>query len=147
MKYEVYQLSYRSESGHLFEFVSIGKRGNIRKRVEFQQTQWSNVFNLAFGDVDDMGALNDRQVTDNGDMVKVLATIGSVVREYASRHPERSILIVGSTPGRARLYRMALALNEEELSAEFGLFTFEGMAKVPFQKGTDIDTFLINLKQ
>ena len=83
MKVEKYQL--KSESSlTIFEFISEGPKGLIRKRVEFQKTNDPRVYNLAFGDKNpDTGEINDTIISNNADSEKVLATVVAAV--YASR--------------------------------------------------------------
>ncbi len=54
--------------------VSIGKR-DIIKSVEFTPTLKSNVYNLAFGDTLPNGELDDTTVSNNGDIIKIFATV------------------------------------------------------------------------
>lgn len=51
MNIEKYHLKSGSEFTR-FEFVSEGKKGAIKKLIEFQETNRPNVYNLAFGDLD-----------------------------------------------------------------------------------------------
>lgn len=45
---------YKSEEFlKIYEFISEGPKGNIKKMVEYTETGTENVFNLAFGDYDD----------------------------------------------------------------------------------------------
>lgn len=41
----------KTNSPTIFEFISEGPKGSIRKRVEFERTNRADTFNLAFGDV------------------------------------------------------------------------------------------------
>jgi hypothetical protein len=51
----------------VFEFISEGTKGAIRKIILFQPTTEQNLFNLAFGDKDLLtGELNDMAVSNNG---------------------------------------------------------------------------------
>ena len=44
---------YKSkESLHVFEFISEGPKGQIRKVVQYSETRISGVYNSAFGDLD-----------------------------------------------------------------------------------------------
>ncbi len=68
MKVDKYFL--RAESNFtIFEFISEGTRGNIRKLIQFQETNEKNLYNIAFGDKDeDTGEINDLAVSNNGDI-------------------------------------------------------------------------------
>jgi hypothetical protein len=49
MKVEQYHLK-SDESLSVFEFISVGPEGAIRKIIHFQQTYTPGLYNLAFGD-------------------------------------------------------------------------------------------------
>jgi hypothetical protein len=147
MKYEVYGNIEVTDDFDVFEFVSNGKRGTIKKRVAFTETEQSNIYNLAFGDVDDEDKMNDYSVSDNGDRNKVLATVVSIVEIYTKRYPNRWIIFKGSTVHRTRLYRMAVGLHLEELSLKFDIYAYVGEKPVSFVKNLEINRFLIKRKK
>src|ERR1051325_580908 len=103
---------YELKAGHnltAFEFLSEGRKGKIIKVVQFQKMNLLNLYNLAFGDKNfDTGELDDKNVTDNGDTEKVLATVVAAVYAFADKHPDAWIYATGSTEARTRLYRMGI---------------------------------------
>jgi len=121
MKYEYYPAAYITDDLSIFEFISSGKRGQIRKRILFQPTDFQGVYNLAFGDLNAKGEIDDEIVSDNGDR---------------------------NTNGKARLYRMAVTLHLEELSGKFEIYCrVEGRPEfLRFQKDVAISGFLIKRK-
>ena len=147
MKYEVYGNIEVTDDFDVFEFVSKGKRGTIRKRVAFTETEQSNIYNLAFGDIDEADEINDQAVSDNGDRNKVLATVVSIVEIFTKRYPDRWIIFKGSTPHRTRLYRMAVSLHLEELSIKFDIYAYVDEKLAPFVKNLEINRFLIKRKK
>lgn len=146
MKYEVYTNLRVNDDFSVFDFVSTGKRGAIPKRILFTETEWGNVYNLAFGDVGDDGEIDDHSNSGNGDRNNVLATVAKVVRDYTQRYPDRWLLFSGSTPGRTRLYRMAIGLHFEELSKQFEIYADVGGNIVPFTRDLEIEYFLVKRK-
>ncbi|HMH23163.1 MAG TPA: hypothetical protein VK563_15370 [Puia sp.] len=64
MKYEVYTELQIANDYEVFEFVSDGKNGAIPKRIEFTSTDMPNVVNLAFGDINDEGEIDDYSISD-----------------------------------------------------------------------------------
>ena len=88
MTYPKYQ--YRSEELFLFyEFISEGPKGLIKKVVEYTETSTENVYNLGFGDYDDITkSLNDLSITNKGDSLKVLATVASTVYAFYRKIPK-----------------------------------------------------------
>jgi hypothetical protein len=148
MKYEVYNDIEADSKFARFEFLSEGHKGNIPKRIEFTTTQWPGVYNLAFGDVKENGELDDLNNSNNGDRNKILATVLRVVILYTDRYPDRWIYFKGSTEQRTRLYRMAISIYLDELSALFEFFAEINKSGnfVRFQKGLIIRGFLVKRK-
>jgi hypothetical protein len=122
MKHEVYAGIKVTDDFSVFEFTSTGEKGAIRKRIVFTETEMDKVFNLAFGDVDNDDEINDYSISNNGDRNKILATVAKIVEDYTNKYPDRWIFFKGSTNERTRLYRMAVGLHFEELSAKFEIF-------------------------
>jgi hypothetical protein len=146
MKYGVYLDFNYTDDFSVFDFLSIGKNGPIPKRVAFTSTELDNVFNLAFGDIDENDEIDDYKISDNGDRNKILATIVYVVGLYTEKYPERWILFRGSTKERTRLYRMAVGINLEELSEKFDIYAYAQEEIVPFVKNMEINAFVIKRK-
>lgn len=109
----------------IYEFVSQGPRGSVKKLVEYMETATENVYNLGFGDYDESTkSINDLSVTNNGDSLKVLATVASTVYAFIEKHPNAYILATGSTNVRTRLYRMGIINNLAEIMEDFLVYGF-----------------------
>ncbi|GAA4448802.1 DUF6934 family protein [Rurimicrobium arvi] len=121
MNYPKYDLNVSSESD-LYEFYSEGNNGVIRKLIAFSATQYSELYNLAFGDATDSDDVDDTVESKNGDRDKVLATVAASVYEYTSNYPNRNIFFGGSTPSRTRLYKMVITKNYDEIVSDFDIF-------------------------
>ena len=146
MKYEVYKEIKITDDYSIFDFTSVGKKGYIPKRIEFTATEIPGFFNLAFGDVDENGEIDDYSISDNGDRNKVLATVAYAVEIYLNKYPEKWVYFKGSTQERTRLYRMAVGLNLEELSLSFLILAEHEDGFSPFQKNRDVFGLLIKKK-
>ena len=122
MKFPKY--NYRSEEEMFYyEFSSEGPRGSIKKIVEYSKTSTENVFNLGFGDYDEeLKSIDDLYVTNNGNSLKVLATVASTVYAFTNKYPNARILATGSTAVRTRLYRMGITNNLIEIKKDFEVF-------------------------
>ncbi len=147
MKLDRYEYQTEDEL-HFFEFTSVGPNGNIKKIVEYSKLSVENIYNLAFGDYNELtDKLNDKVVTNNGDSRKVLATVVSTVYAFTGRYPYAWIFVTGSTEVRTRLYRMGITNNLEELKEDFYVYgmkideTFE-----EFIIGEDYLGFLVTRK-
>ena len=115
---------YKSEPKLLkFEFISEGSKGLIKKLVEYTETETENVFNLGFGDFDEKtGDIDDLPVTNNGDSLKVLATVASTVYAFMKDRPKAIIFASESTNVRTRLYRMGISNNLDEINEDFNVY-------------------------
>ncbi len=142
--------NYRSESTlHFYEFVSEGPKGLIKKVVIYTETTIENVYNLGFGDYDEStNGINDLSVTNNGDSLKILATVASTVYAFTEKYPNAWILATGSTAVRTRLYRMGITNNLAEIETDFivlGYTKNEEWEK--FLVGEDYEAFLFTKKE
>ncbi|MDB5211610.1 MAG: hypothetical protein JWQ30_2437 [Sediminibacterium sp.] len=146
MREEVYEDLKANYDFSMFEFSSIGRRGIILKRIEFTSTGLNGVFNLAFGDIGIDGEIDDNCISNNGDRNKILATVVDVVLKYTEKYPDRFIFFTGNSPARTRLYRMAITAHLEDLSGVFDIFISVRDDIMPFQKNTNVNSFLIKRK-
>lgn len=138
---------YKSESFlRIYEFVSEGPKGSIKKMVEYTETGTKDVYNLAFGDYDaETKSINDISITNNGDSLKVLATVASTVYAFTEKYPQAWIFATGSTSVRTRLYRMGITNNIAEIKEDFKVYglTVSGNTWEEFVVGEDYEAFLI----
>ncbi|OQP65849.1 hypothetical protein A3860_14745 [Niastella vici] len=110
---------------HEYEFYSDGPRGRIKKMVVFSLVKWKGIlfYNLAFGDyIDELNKLNDDSVSNNGDRQKVLATVATIVIDFANHFPDALIFATGSTPARTRLYQMNINRLWDEVKLLFQIY-------------------------
>jgi len=148
MKFKKYEYTADDEL-HFYEFKSIGIKGEIKKVVEYSKMNIEEYYNLAFGDFDEKkNEINDKVVTNNGDSLKVLATVASTVYAFTGKYPDAKIFATGSTEVRTRLYRMGITNNLVEIQEDFDVYgmklndTFE-----EFIAGEDYIGFLITRKK
>jgi hypothetical protein len=150
MKYEKYDNLIATIDFLEYEFMSVGPKGSIPKIVQFKPTNNPAIFNLAFGNKKEDGSLDDLAKDDNKDRNKILATVVSSVQLFTAEYPAKWIFFSGSTPERTRLYRMAIALNIEELSINFEIIgilkDLDSFVYVPFQIEVNYFGFLFRRK-
>jgi hypothetical protein len=132
----------------IYEFYSEGIKGRVRKMVEYTETGTDGVFNLAFGDFDEItNSINDLSVTNNGDSLKVLATVASTVYAFFDKHPNAYVVAIGSTSARTRLYRMGITNNLTEIEEDFIVYGLtDEFNWEKFEVGKDYEAFLITKK-
>ena len=122
MKIEKYALKADGDLT-IFEFISEGPNGLIRKIIQFQETNQPNLYNLAFGDKNpETGEVDDFAISNNGDSEKVLATVVSALYAFFDKHPDTFVYATGSTSARTRLYRMGITRFYGEMIEDFDLY-------------------------
>jgi hypothetical protein len=148
MKFPKYQYRSEEEMNH-YEFISEGPKGLIKKIVEYSETGRENVYNLGFGDYDEQTkSINDLSVTNNGDSIKVLATVASTVYAFTEKYPNAWILATGSTAVRTKLFRMGITNNLAEISEDFIVYGFDSFGNwSEFVIGEDYEAFLLTKKE
>lgn len=130
-----------------FEFVSIGPKGRITKEVRYCEIDLEDFYNLGFGDKDPItGYLSDTTVTDNGDSQKVLATVAATLYTFTDHYPQATVIAIGSTEARTRLYRIGIANNLAAVEADFIILGLAETDWEPFRKNVAYSAFLVHRK-
>jgi hypothetical protein len=146
MKVEKYALK-AERTLTVFEFISEGPNGNIRKLIQFQETNEPQLFNLAFGDKDlYTGEIDDLAISNNGDSEKVLATVVAALYAFFDKYPDAFVYATGSNAARTRLYRMGITRFYKEAIEDFILYGQVGDEFHTFETGRDYDGFLVQRK-
>lgn len=146
MHYPSYPFQQTEDTTQFF-FESIGSKGVIQKTVAITATGIDNIYNLGLGDYNpETNEVDDLSVSDNGDTVKILATIFKIVHLYLNRYPERQLVFAGNTSSRNRLYRMAINKEIQELSHFFSLLGYWNDTWEHFDPKHHYDLFLIGNK-
>ena len=131
------------ESLEVFEFVSIGDKGEITKIIQFMQIS-DNLYNLGFGDKNlETGEISDIIVSNNGDSRKVLATVAASVYAFTGRYPKAFVYATGSTKARTRLYRIGISNNLDEILQDFEVFGFLSNKLEEFRKDVNYQGFFV----
>jgi hypothetical protein len=145
MELEKYDL-VRNDVSFNYEFYSEGPRGRVKKIVRFQKLsdEGKNVFNLAFGDLDEStGLIDDLAITNNNDRLKILKTVALAVADFIEFRPNAFVVAKGSTLSRTRLYQMGMSSFWSEISQQYNIYGKLGKEWLPFQKGVNYERFLI----
>lgn len=105
-----------SDNEHMaYEFLSEGPNGTVKKVVFFQEIG-DNLYNLAFGDWDEIKQkIDDKARSNNNDRDKVLATVASTVIDFIKYYPEASVFARGSTPAEQGFTRLEFLLTGRRL--------------------------------
>ena len=143
MKLPKYEIE-AEDSLAVFEFVSIGNKGNIPKLIKFSETTLKGFYNLAFGDKNLLtGEIDDKVVSNNGDSEKVLATIVSSVYAFTEKENEAWVYATGSTPARTRLYRIGITKYIDEVRQDFEVYGLLNGEWEDFEKDIDYTAFVV----
>ncbi len=133
-----------NQNSTIYEFISKGKKGEIKKMIRYSATNLKDFFNLGFGDLDEKtGKIDDTVVTDNGDSEKVLATVATSVYAFTANNLEAWVFIEGRGLGRKRLYRIAITKYLDIIEEDFVVFGLLDNAWQPFLKNQDYEAFAI----
>ena len=145
MEWDVYKLD---KEDLVYKFCSEGPRGKIAKVIKFQKSNLGkNVFNLAFGDLDEVtDRINDTVVSNNGDQLKIMHTVAESIIDFFSSRPGAFVLIKGSSSSRTRLYQMKIAGFWAEVNKQFEILGEFGNEWLPFRKGVNYKRFLVYKK-
>jgi len=147
MKLERYELKAENTL-MVFEFVSDGPKGQIKKLIQYSETNLKDFFNLGFGDKDERtGDIDDKVITNNGDSQKVLATVAATIYAFTDKYPDSWIYATGSNIIRTRLYRMGITNNLLEIQMDFDVYGLKENQWEAFEKGITYDAFLVKRKK
>ncbi|MDX2303926.1 MAG: hypothetical protein NW226_14055 [Microscillaceae bacterium] len=108
-----------NQNNLIYTFLSIGIQGVILKVVIFEKIDES-LYNLAFGDFNEKTQeIDDKAVSNNGDTIKVLATVIQTIRDFYTTNVNASVIIKGSSSARTRLYQKIIRDNIATIQTEF----------------------------
>ena len=124
-----------------YTFTSIGKK-RIAKEVVFTHTGIRNIVNMGFGDLLPDGSIDDKANSNNGDIVRVLATIVQILIDFTSKFPNTEIFFSGSTQERTKLYTRILRTYYASFNKEFTINVLikerDGYSELPFEPKADL---------
>lgn len=146
MQIEKYSVTV-GETSMVFEFTSLGVKGNISKLIVYSQTHLHNFYNLGFGDKNEnTGQIDDEVITNNGDSDKVLATVASTLYIFTEKYPDAMVFATGSTKARTRLYRIGISNNFLEIQEDFKVYGLANNNWQNFQNHIEFEAFLVTKK-
>lgn len=79
-----------TNEGNRYIFYSEGNKGIIVKIVEFQQIT-PDLFNIGLGDLNEFGEVDDIVNSNNGDMRKVMNTVGYCISDFLDKKPNAQV--------------------------------------------------------
>jgi len=144
MKKESYTLL--ANSANTYNFVSVGKRGEILKGVYFEEIG-INLYNLVLLDYDYESKMwSDESISDNGDIITIMATIVQIIKVFLNQNKESVVFFKGNSVSRQKLYNRIVQNYFEELSEYFAIWgSFENEREIVI-KNKYYQAFYINIK-
>jgi len=140
----------RNGNHFVYEFFSEGSKGGIKKIVRFalRFSYGTPFYNLALGDLLQVtGGINDSIVSNNGDTLKILATVAAIVIDFTNYFPDALVYFEGSTRGRNRMFQMVINRFMREIDPLFEVFGLKDDGEwEPFQKNRNYNGFLAKRK-
>ncbi|MCF0053518.1 hypothetical protein LXM25_25830 [Dyadobacter sp. LJ53] len=111
MKANIYAVSPHGNG--CWKFVSEGRRGRFEVRILFTRDFSEpdhKLYNLGFGVWNPLTReIDDSIEVRNGDMDRILATVGVTALNFLELNPDSFIYAEGSTAARTRKYQMGIA--------------------------------------
>ncbi|MDO6432918.1 hypothetical protein Q4E93_20080 [Flavitalea sp. BT771] len=142
--------SYKRPRSERYVFTSIGKR-RIEKVIDFVPVGVKNIMNLGFGDLLPDGSVDDTANSNNGDIVKVLATVIAILKDFTTEYPQVEVFFAGSTIERTKLYTRILRTYYSVFSKEFTISGITGSEndnkRIAFHPKADIEYLAFLIKR
>jgi hypothetical protein len=139
---------FQSDDDRLyFQFLSVSPTKTIKKAVIFTPlAEDRRQFNLALLDILPDGRLCDETISDNHDLLKVMATVSKCITDFFERYPTAQIYIEGNSPARTRLYRIIISRELSKITKIYQVYGTFGLTVEPFEPNKYYQTYLLNLK-
>lgn len=144
MKREAYE-TIPDKNHTVFKFESTGKKGSITKVVMFYH-EFGDTWSLGFGDQRDDLDFDDRVITNNHDLQKVIQTVANTVYDFLEVHPGSNILIEGVDARRKSLYNSIFKRKWEEIRTRFTVFAVKDGNLQSYSPKNDYDLFVVSKK-
>jgi hypothetical protein len=132
-------------NGNVYYFISDGEKGKLPMVVMFEEYE-ANLYNLAFG-VWEGGGMNDKTLTGNKDVYKVISTVAATVFKFTQSNPNAMIEILGVDEKRQRLYNLIFQRYFHDIEPYFHVSGFFMGFQMPYQPNYYFDKFVIQRKQ
>ena len=120
MKRKAYE-TIQNEDKTVFKFTSTGGKGVIVKVVSFY-SEGGNTWGLGFGDETTENEFDDRVISNNNDIFRVIQTVANTIHDFMEAHPGCNVLIEGVDVKRKALYNQVFKRKWEEIRTQFTVF-------------------------
>jgi hypothetical protein len=93
-----------------YTFLSKGPRGTIRKVVELERYETTDIFNVLLVDEIDGVRMHDTDMTGNNDAIKVISTVVRIIEKFFIDFHGNAVFISGNTPTKKLMYQRKIYL-------------------------------------
>ena len=128
----------------VFGFLSEGNKGIIYKIVIFTLTK-EGKWNLAFGDWQN-NSLNDKVMTNNQDIVRVIGTVAHLTYVFFSHYPDAIVVIDPVDEKRKKLYNIVFQRHYTTISSDFDILGLTGRQSEVYSPNKVYGSFELSLK-
>lgn len=101
--------AYTKLTDNEYTFTSTGPKGQVKKVVTLEEISelgtGSFVYNVLLESEVDGVRLGDQERTNNGNPLRIIATVVEIIKDNLALHPERTMYIRGSNNQRSNLYQ------------------------------------------
>jgi hypothetical protein len=125
-------------------FKSEGVKGIIPKVVLFTPLG-RNKWNFAFGDWRN-NDVDDKIMTNNQDVVKVIGTVAKIAIEFFTYHPNAVLVIKPVDEKRKKLYNIVFQRHFETVKSHFKIVGFIGKKRRVYSPNKMYDYFELSIK-
>ena len=128
----------------MYGFVSEGVKGQILKIIIFTLLE-NGKWNLGFGDWKN-NDIDDKVMTNNQDVVKVIGTVAKATYEFFKNYPNAVLVIKPVDEKRSKLYNIVFQRHHKAISNDFKIIAFIGRRRKIYSPEKTYDSFELSLK-
>ena len=108
---------FHIKDNQLYTFFSEGVKGKIQKVIIFT-LEINGKWNLGFGDWEN-NDVDDKVMTNNQDVVKVIGTVAKVTYDFFDNHPDAIVVIKPVDEKRKKLYNIVFQRHYAFIKEKF----------------------------
>jgi len=105
-----------------------------------------NVYNLGFGDFR-LGRIDDKAISGNKDLVKMMNTVAKTIYLFTERYPERKVYIRAVDAKRSRFYPSIFEKKVVEIESNFVIKGLTEENWEPYKPSIIFKAFLLERKR
>ena len=137
---------FESPDSLVYYFESTGTNRIIPKVVVYTPVaEGADIYYLGFGDIQEDGSVDDKAISNNQDIEKIMATVIQTILHFLETYPQKSVFFEGSTEARIRLYQIIISREYQSISKRFSIQGLTESGFEEYQKNKNYDGFLIKL--